>query len=330
MSAPRSSAIPPVIDVHLGPGDLNAALRADVAAGLVSTPKELVPKWFYDERGSELFDEITRLDEYYPTEAEREILVAHSADIIAMADADTIVELGSGTSDKTRTLLDAAREHGRLERFIPFDVSEEFLRASAAALAVAYPGLVVHGVVGDFDRHLHTIPTGGRRLVVFMGGTIGNYVPIPRKDLLTRITAGMVPGDRLLLGTDLVKDPDRIELAYNDPAGVTEAFNKNILTVINRELDADFDLSRFDHVARWDAHEEWIDLGLRSLTDQRVRVEALDLDVGFDAGEVMRTEVSAKFRIGPFSAELAEVGLDTERWFTDHNRDFGVSLSVLR
>jgi L-histidine N-alpha-methyltransferase len=167
-------------------------------------------------------------------------------------------------------------------------------------------------------------------LVAFLGGTIGNYPPVPRKDLLARITAGMKPGDRLLLGTDLVKDPGRIELAYNDPAGVTEAFNKNILFVINRELGADFDPSLFDHVARWDAEEEWVDLGLRSRVDHRVRVEALDLEVAFAAGEVMRTEVSAKFRIEPFSAELAAVGLDAERWFTDHNGDFAVSLSVFR
>jgi len=325
-----STIRPVVIDVHLGPGDLDAALRSDILSGLTTDPKELQPKWLYDERGSELFDQITRLEEYYPTEAEREILLRHAATIVQRADADTIVELGAGTGDKTRALLDAARDHGRLERFIPFDVSEEYLRSTATTLAGIYPGLLVHGVVGDFDRHLTRIPSGGHRMVVFLGGTIGNYSTAPRAELLERIVGGMTPGDRFLLGTDLVKDPARLELAYDDPAGVTAAFNKNVLNVLNRELDADFDLDLFDHVARWDAHEEWMDLGLRSRVDQRVRVAALDLDVEFAAGEIMRTEVSAKFRIESLTAELAAVGLHVEHWFTDDDGDFAVSLSVLR
>ncbi len=330
MIPPATSTVQPVVDVHLGPGDLAAALRADILSGLTSEPKELQPKWLYDERGSELFDQITRLEEYYPTEAEREILSTNAATIVAAADADTIVELGAGTGDKTRALLDAARAHGRLERFIPFDVSEEFLRSTATTLAELYPGLLVHGVVGDFDRHLDRIPTGGRRLVVFLGGTIGNYAPGPRGELLRRIAAGMAPGDHFLLGTDLVKDPARLELAYDDPVGVTAAFTKNVLAVLNRELDADFELDRFDAVATWDATQEWVDLGLRSRVDQRVRVDALGLDVDFDAGEFMRTEVSAKFRIEEFTAELAAAGLDVEHWFTDRAGDFSVSLSVRR
>jgi L-histidine Nalpha-methyltransferase len=325
-----STIRPVVIDVHLGPGDLDAALRSDILSGLTTDPKELQPKWLYDERGSELFDQITRLEEYYPTEAEREILLRHAATIVHRADADTIVELGAGTGDKTRALLDAARDHERLERFIPFDVSEEYLRATATTLAGLYPGLLVHGVVGDFDRHLTRIPSGGRRMVVFLGGTIGNYATAPRAELLRRIVGGMTPGDRFLLGTDLVKEPARLELAYDDPGGVTAAFNKNVLKVLNRELDADFDLDLFDHVARWDAVEEWMDLGLRSRVDQQVRVGALDLDVEFAAGEIMRTEVSAKFRIASLTAELAAVGLEVEHWFTDDEGDFAVSLSVLR
>ena len=319
--------IPPTVDVYLGPGDLQAALRADIADGLTSAPKELAPKWFYDERGSALFDQITRLEEYYPTEAEREILLTHAAALVGTADADTIVELGSGTGDKTVAILDAARDHGRLERFIPFDVSEEFLRASAATLAEKYPGLDVHGVVGDFDRHLDRIPGGGRRLVVILGGTIGNYPPIPRKNFLASIVAGMEPGDHLLLGTDLVKDVERLELAYDDPAGVTADFNKNILSVINRELGADFDLDAFAHDSHFDADEEWMDLGLRSLRDQAVRVEDLDLTVAFAQGEYMRTEVSAKFRLERLAGELADVGLTVVSFLTDSNNDFGVSLS---
>jgi L-histidine N-alpha-methyltransferase len=330
MTRPTEAVIEPVIDVHLGPGDLDRALRADIHDGLTTQPKELQPKWFYDERGSDLFDQITRLAEYYPTEAEREILLAHADTIIERAGADTIVELGAGTSDKTRALLDAARVDGRLDRFIPFDVSEEFLRSTAATFAQTYPGLRVHGVVGDFDRHLERIPGGGRRLVVLLGGTIGNYQPVPRKEFLRRIVEGMRPGDRFLLGTDLVKEQSRLELAYDDPAGITAEFNKNILQVVNRELDADFDLDRFDHVATWDDHEEWMDLGLRSRVDHDVRVEALDLDVHFAAGEYMRTEVSAKFRLEKFTSELASVGLHVEHWFTDRAADFAVSLSVLR
>lgn len=318
------------VDVHLGPGDLEAALRADVRAGLTADPKHLQPKWLYDERGSELFDQITRLDEYYPTEAEREILLRHAPTIIERAGADTIVELGAGTSDKTRALLDAGVEDGRLARFIPFDVSEEYLRATATTLAGAYPGLEVHGVVGDFDRHLDRIPTGGRRMIVLLGGTVGNFAPAPRREFLERIVTGMAPGDRFLLGTDLVKDPARLRLAYDDPAGVTAAFTTNVLDVLNRELDADFDTTRFRAEATWDAEAEWMDLGLRSTVDQTVRVDALDLEVGFDAGEYLRTEVSAKFRIERLTAELAAVGLEVEHWFTDLGHDFAVSLSVRR
>lgn len=327
---PTTTGVPPTIDVHLGPDDLERALASDIRVGLTASPKELQPKWLYDEVGSELFDQITRLDEYYPTEAEREILLTHAETIIEMAAADTIVELGAGTSDKTTALLDAARLDGRLERFIPFDVSEEFLRSTAESLAERYPGLVVHGVVGDFDRHLDRIPRGGRRLVVLLGGTIGNYPPAPRRQFLERIVAGMAPGDRLLLGTDIVKARERLELAYDDPGGVTAAFITNVLAVLNRELDADFDLDQFEHVARWDPDAEWVDLGLRSRVDQRVRVEALDLDVEFAAGELMRTEVSAKFRMDRFGAELGSVGLEVERWFTDAAQDFAVSLSVKR
>lgn len=324
-----ATPVEPRIDVHLGPDDIAAALRRDVAEGLTSVPKELPPKWFYDERGSALFDAITRLPEYYPTEAEREVLRREAATIVEVTDPDTIVELGSGTSDKTRTLLDAACAHGRLRRFVPFDVSETTLREAASMLAARYPGLFVHGVVGDFDRHLDRIPSGGRRLVALLGGTIGNYRPEARKRFLAAIAASMSPGDHLLLGTDLVKDPARLVAAYDDAAGVTAAFNRNVLAVINRELDADFEPEAFDHVARWDPDEEWIEMHLRSRTDQTVHVRALELTVPFAAGELMRTEVSAKFRRERVAAELAEVGLRLRCWWTDSAGDFGVSVSVL-
>jgi L-histidine N-alpha-methyltransferase len=319
------------VDVHLGPDDLAAALRRDVRDGLTRPCKELPPKWLYDEAGSALFDQITRLEEYYPTAAEREILLRHASTIVERADARSIVELGAGTSDKTRALLDAGRAHGSLRRFIPFDVSEEFLQTTSSALAEAYPGLVVHGVVGDFDRHLQRIPHDGeRRMVVLLGGTIGNYPTVARKEFLQQIVALMQPGDHFLLGTDLVKSRTRMELAYDDRAGVTAAFNKNVLHVLNRELQADFDVDSFDHEATWDPHEEWMDLGLRSRRAQRVRVDALDLDVTFEKGEYLRTEVSAKFRLPLLAEELAAVGLQVEYWLTDRAGDFGVSLSVLR
>ena len=299
------SVILPQIDVHLRPDDLDEALRADIRDGLTVTPKDLPPKWLYDTRGSDLFDQLTRLDEYYPTEAERSILVAHAADIVERAQADTIVELGSGTSDKTRALLDAATAAGGLERFIPFDVSEMFLRDAALRLAERYAGVRIHGVVGDFDRHLDRIPGGGRRLVMLLGGTIGNYAPVERKGLLTDIVRGLEPGDHVLLGTDLIKDVARMEVAYDDPHA-------------------------FEYVARWDPDNEWIDMGLRSRWDQTVVVDALDLVVSFDRGEVMRNEVSTKFDPDAFGEELAAVGLDVVEWYHDDARDFGVSLSVVR
>lgn len=323
-----TTVIDSVIDVHIGPEDLEDALASDVAAGLTAAPKELPPKWFYDARGSQLFDEITRLDEYYPTGAEREILDRVAGDIIDTAGAGTIVELGSGSAEKTLTLLDVARSGGELERFIPFDVSETHLRRSAEELTGRYPGLLVHGVVGDFDRHLGCIPGGGRRLVIMLGSTIGNYRPRDRVRLLADIAATLQPGDHLLLGADLVKDTDRLVLAYDDPHGVTAAFNLNLLRVINRELGADFDTGAFVHAVHYDPYHERIEMYLRSQHDQIVRIERLGLEVPFRRDELMRTETSAKFRRSGLEAELAVAGLGISRWWTDSRGDFGVSLSV--
>ncbi len=237
------------VDVHLEADDTARALEADVRAGLGATPKTLPPKWFYDDRGSDLFDEITRLPEYYPTRTERSILLAHARDAAELTKADTLVELGSGTSEKTRLLLDALRDVGTLERFVPFDVSEQTLRDAAAAVAREYDGVRVHAVVGDFEHHLGELPGGGTRLVAFLGSTIGNLAPGPRARFLADLAATLAPGDALLLGTDLVKDVDRLVAAYDDAAGVTAAFNRNVLTVLDRELDADFAPDAFDHVA---------------------------------------------------------------------------------
>ncbi|HEY7047415.1 MAG TPA: L-histidine N(alpha)-methyltransferase [Jatrophihabitantaceae bacterium] len=319
-----------IVDNHLPADFLSAALRADVLRGLTATPKWLPPKWFYDDRGSELFDEITRLPEYYPTRAERSILVERAADIAARTRADTLVELGAGSAEKTRLLLDALRGAGSLRRFVPVDVSEGALRQAAAGILADYPGLTVHAVVADFEEHLDRLPDGGRRLVAFLGGTIGNLVPAERAEFLRSIRATLAPGESLLLGTDLVKSPDVLVPAYDDAAGVTAEFNKNVLYVVDRELKADFDPDAFAHVATWNAEAEWIEMRLRSLRDQRVRIELLNLDVAFERGEEMRTEVSAKFRREGVAAELDAAGFDLTEWWTDSEGRFGLSLSTAR
>jgi len=318
------------VDVHLAPDATASALEADVRAGLGTTPKTLPPKWFYDDRGSELFDEITQLQEYYPTRTERSILVAHAREVAELTKADTLVELGSGTSEKTRLLLDALRDAGTLERFVPFDVSEQTLRDAAAAIAHEYVDVKVHAVVGDFEHHLGELPGGGTRLVAFLGSTIGNLAPRPRARFLAALAATLAPGDALLLGTDLVKDVGRLVAAYDDAAGVTAAFNRNVLAVLDRELDADFDPDRFEHVAVWNAAEEWIEMRLRSTRDQTVHLRGLDLTVRFADGEELRTEISAKFRRDGVERELAAAGFDLAEWWTDPAGDFALSLSFVR
>jgi L-histidine N-alpha-methyltransferase len=317
------------VDVHLSPATLAASLEADVRAGLTAAPKELPPKWFYDDRGSALFDAITRLPEYYPTRAERAILATYAAEIAAATRPDVLVELGSGTSEKTRLLLDALTEEGTLETFTPFDVSEATLRAAAKAVADEY-GLAVHAVVGDFEAHLEQLPPGGRRLVAFLGGTIGNLTPAARAGFLAGLADVLEPGDSLLLGTDLVKDPARLEAAYDDSAGVTAEFNRNVLSVINRALDADFVPDRFRHVARWDPDAAWIEMRLRAEEAQQVRVAAIGLTVDFAEGEDVRTEISAKFTAPRVEAELDQAGFALRRFFTDPDGDFGVSLATRR
>lgn len=318
------------VTTHLRPEELDVALRRDVREGLSRRPRSLPPKWFYDAAGSELFDQITRLPEYYPTEAERAALVAHAAEIVDGARCTTVLELGSGSSDKTRTLLDAAQATGRLERYVPFDVSEAALRDAAERLAERYPDLRIDAVVGDFDRHLSRLPRGGRRMLAFLGGTIGNYPPGPRAALLEAIAATLEPGDSLLLGTDLVKDPARLVAAYDDAAGVTAEFNRNVLRVVNRELGADFVPERFEHVAIWNAEAAWIEMWLRSSVDQTVHVAELGLEVDFIAGESLLTEISAKFLRPGVEAELDAAGFDLAGWWTDPAGDFALSRSVRR
>jgi L-histidine N-alpha-methyltransferase len=305
-----------------------SALRADVLAGLTASPKSLPPKWFYDERGSELFDKITLLDEYYPTRAEREILAARAAEIAAATGATTLVELGSGSADKTILLLDALAGHGTLTAYVPVDVSESALVTATTRTTERYAGLSVRAVLSDFQEHLGLPETAGPRLVAFLGSTIGNLLPDERTSFLVSLRARLRPGDALLLGTDLVKDPAVLVAAYDDAAGVTAEFNKNMLRVLNAELDGDFDPDEFEHVALWDSEAEWIEMRLRSGTDQTVRLRAIGLEVGFAAGEEMRTEVSAKFRRQGITAELAAAGLELRHWWTDFDSRFALSLSV--
>jgi L-histidine Nalpha-methyltransferase len=316
-----------VIESHLDEDYLSGTLRSDVLTGLSGTPKSLPPKWFYDARGSELFERITDLPEYYPTRSEREILRARSAEVARITRAATLVELGSGSSEKTRLLLSALRAAGTLREFVPLDVSPVALRESATAIAADYPGLRVHGVVGDFTAHLDLLPGVAPKLVAFLGGTIGNLLPGERAKFLAAVRDVLAPGEWLLLGTDLVKQPDVLVRAYDDAAGVTAEFNRNVLRVLNRELGADFDVEAFDHVAVWDAEHHWIEMRLRAGRDMLVRLSALDVEVRFAAGEELRTEVSAKFRQDGVREELLGAGFELAHWWTDAAGQFGVCLA---
>lgn len=315
------------IEVLLTEADLAEALRHDAREGLTATPKRLPPKWFYDERGSLLFDDITRLEEYYPTRRETEILEREAASIAERTGATTLLELGSGTSTKTLLLLDGLASHGSLQRIVPFDVCEPVLTAAGPELAARYPGVRVDAVVGDFERHLGRLPMEGTTLVAFLGGTIGNLDPVARAKFLGELADQMTPGDWLLLGTDLVKDPARLVAAYDDAAGVTAEFNRNILQVLNRELGGDLVAHRFAHVARWNRDQQWIEMHLRAEGSQRARLRAIDLDLSFEDGELVHTEISAKFTSARVEKELTAAGLEIDRLMTDAAGDFALTLS---
>jgi L-histidine Nalpha-methyltransferase len=320
------------IDVHLTPADARAALRADVLLGFTARPKKLPPKYFYDARGSALFEQITALPEYFPTRTEAALLAAHVDEIAALSGAATVVELGSGSSAKTRLLLDAFLRAGSLRRYVPQDVSEAALRGALDALLGQYPSLVLHGVVGDFTRHLDRLPVGDgpadRRLVAFLGGTIGNLVPAERAVFLDRLRAALAPGEQLLLGAALVTDPEVLVAAYDDAAGVTAEFNRNVLRVLNRELHADLDVDGFSHVALWDAEREWIEMRLRASRTMAVTVRDLGLAVEFAAGEELHTEISAKFRPAALAAELVAAGFAPLRTWVDPLERFALTLAT--
>jgi L-histidine Nalpha-methyltransferase len=328
-TAPTTTTVTPTFDVYLDDGWHARALAEEVATGLTARPKRLSPRWLYDDRGSELFDRITRLPEYYPTEAEREILLRYSDEIAAATGADTLVELGSGTSDKTGALLDAFASAGTLRRFVPFDVSEQTLRDAAVSLADRYPTMAVHGVVGDFHEHLVAVPNDGVPILGFLGSTIGNFYPDERAGFLADVAEWMTGESYFLLGVDLVKPLDRIMAAYNDPAGVTAQFTLNLLHVLNRELDADFDVDAFEHVGLWDPVHTRVDLRLRSRRDQTVHVRAADLTIEFGDDEELRAEISTKFTIPQITAELADAGMTVVRSWTDSDEHVAVVLARL-
>lgn len=304
--------------------------RADgVRSGLAQTPPELSPVWFYDERGSNLFDEITRLPEYYQTRAERQLLRDHVADLAALG-IETLVELGSGTSDKTVEILGALVGAGSLRTYVPFDVSEATLRDAIAKLGAQFTDVGFHGIVGDFHQHLGQIPTEGRTIVAFLGGTIGNLRPAERGRFFDDLGSAMGDDDVLLIGIDLLKDPGTIVAAYDDAAGVTAAFNRNSLVVLDRELDADFDPDDFDHVARWNEADGWIEMHLRARRPVHATVASLGLTVDLLEGEHLLTEISAKFAPEAFAAELAEHGFDAEQTWISDGGAFGLVLARRR
>jgi L-histidine Nalpha-methyltransferase len=316
------------VEVRLPPGGPLSGMAADVRAGLTRPFKELSPRYFYDDRGSELFEQITELDEYYPTRCERDILDTCAADICEAANSPaTLIELGSGSASKTRVMLDAMLDAGCLEIYCPVDISEEITRDTAERIATEYGQVEVRGLVCDFELDLERIPVAAPRVIALLGGTIGNFAPQQRAGFLRRISHLLGPDDRFLLGTDLVKDRHLLEAAYDDSRGVTAEFNKNVLAVLNRELGADFDLDRFEHVARWDPENLWIDIRLRSLANQVVNFESLGMMVPFAAGEEMRTEISTKFARQGLEGIYAEAGLELTDWWTDSEGMFALSLA---
>jgi len=326
--APSAETTPDVeVEVRLPPGGPLSGMAADVRIGLTKPFKELSPRYFYDERGSELFEEITELPEYYPTRSERAILKNDSAEIVeAAGNPATLIELGSGSALKTRVLLDAMQDAGGLRAYAPVDISEEITRDTAAKVGDEY-GIQVRGLVCDFERDLERVPLGGPRVVAFLGGTIGNFEPQQRASFLARVANLLGPEDHFLLGTDLIKDRETLEAAYNDSAGVTAEFNLNVLAVLNERLGADFDLSAFEHAAFWDEENLFVDIRLRSLRRQLVEISELGLTVGFERSEEIRTEISTKFRREGLEGIYAEAGLEMSGWWTDPEGLYGLSLA---
>jgi L-histidine Nalpha-methyltransferase len=302
----------------------NPSMLAEVAAGLAAPQKELSPKYFYDQRGSELFEAITRLPEYYPTRTERALLEGWMPELMAQLGTRTLIELGAGNAEKSRIILDAMRATGLGELYVPIDVSATFVSQTAAQLRHEYPGLTVEPAIADISVELN-LPRRMPRpaLFAFLGSTIGNFYPPAAIRLLARVRDAMGPGDRFLMGVDLRKDIARIEAAYNDSQGITAEFNRNMLLVLNHELGADFDPGAFEHRAFYDTVAHRIEMHLVSVRDQVVTIPGLD-PVAFSAGESIRTEISTKYDRGSVAALFAAAGLRIEAWPTDPTTPFGL------
>jgi L-histidine N-alpha-methyltransferase len=315
------------IDVHLSPEEVRNQMRSDAVAGLQGKEKSIPPVWFYDQRGSRLFEVITQLPEYYPTRAERALLLENASAIAELSKADTLVELGAGACDKTRVLLTALQDAGTLTRYVPFDVSDEFLRGAAATLSEEFDTLDIHLVIGDFHHHLAEIPTEGRRMIAFLGGTIGNLTPAQRARFLFDLNCTMSSDDSLLIGTDLVKDRQRLVAAYDDAAGVTADFNRNVLLVLNDQLGGDFDPELFGHVALWNEGEQWIEMRLRAAEATEVSLTGAGITVRFDEGEDLLTEISSKFTPEQVEDELFQAGFVLEEMWGAEEGEFLLSLA---
>lgn len=314
----------PTLDVYLKPDQLADALRSDVRAGLASTPKSLPPKWFYDARGSELFEQITALPEYYPTRTERELLNRYAGEIAAFVRPEILVELGSGSSEKTRLLLQAGVESGTLHTYVPQDVSISALESATQQLADEFPALTVHGVVSDFTESLHHLPHDGHRALAFLGGTLGNMVAQERAEFLSGIAEVLDEGESLLLGVGLVTSPEVLVPAYDDAAGVTAEFNRNVLRVLNDRLGANFPVEAFRHIALWDADNAWIEMRLEATRNMDIHIEDLGMSVSFEEGEQLRTEISAKFTVDGIGTELGDAGFEVQHIWTDSNNRFAL------
>ncbi|MGB3682580.1 MAG: L-histidine N(alpha)-methyltransferase [Rubrobacteraceae bacterium] len=316
------------------PGMILAEMARDVRSGLLSEPKDLSPwpKYFYDAEGSRIFEEITATPEYYQTGAELSILRGASRKTISRTGCRTLIELGSGSSSKTRAILDALVEVDGPARYVPFDVSESALKESGGLLATEYPGLEIQGYVGDFDKSLGSLleseADSGDRLVIFLGGTIGNFSPDKRREFLQNLRKGLSAGDYLLIGMDLVKDRETLEAAYDDAAGITARFNKNLLDVLNHRLAANFDPELFVHRATYNDTHQRIEMWLDSLVDQTINIPALGLDVSFEEGEGLRTEISAKFHPGSAAQVFEEADLELLDLYTDDRDLFGLALAA--
>ena len=316
------------VEVILPEDGGRSRMAAEVREGLTRPLKEISPRYFYDERGSELFERITELPEYYPTRCEREILETRAGDIVSSAKPSSLIELGSGSAAKSRILLDEMKKAGSLEAYCPVDISEEITRQTAAQIADEYDGVEVRGLISDFEHDFVSLPVGAPRLVAFLGGTIGNLMPEGRAEFLDGIVGLLDPEDRFLVGVDLVKDPETLVAAYDDAQGVTAEFNLNVLNVLNRELSGNLDPEGFEHVALWDPENLWIEMRLRSLAEQQARLDSIDLDLRFDRGEEVRTEISTKFVRPGLEEILREAGLELTDWFSDEDGKFALALAA--